>query len=222
MSVRKFRLCAGVLAIIWITASTTSADPVVLYSNFGSSPGYIQPLWDPSSSVSSITGAWVSQQQHNQFYMTFETSQDARLTSLMLPVMWIRSLSTIQVFLRDGLYPATIEQFAVTAPAGTEDGTISMFTLTSALQPTLAAHTTYFLDVVPFSPLFSTTAWPWNNSGATGTIFEASPGGDPRRLTGTLGAFQVNGELSPTPEPATLGLIGTGLALIAHRRRRIR
>lgn len=39
MSVRKFRVCAAAVAIVAITATTASADPVVLYSNFGSAPG---------------------------------------------------------------------------------------------------------------------------------------------------------------------------------------
>jgi hypothetical protein len=220
MSVRKVRLCAGVVAIIGITASTVSADPVVLYSNFGSAPGYNQGPWDPSSPV--ITGAWMSQSQHNSFYMMFQPVETGRLMSLVLPVVWVGNLSTIDVILADGLYPASIEHFLVTAPDGAQDGTVSMLTLTSVLQPTLLAHTTYFLNVVPFTPVFSKVLWPWNNSGAIGTVVETDVCcGNIRSFRDTLSAFQVNGELSPTPEPATFALIATGLGLIAHRRQRI-
>ena len=219
MSVRKFRLYAGVFAIMGITAARASADPVVIYNNFGPSPGYLSAGWTNSD--------------ENAYYMGFQPIATAQLTSVTLPVQWAAVLPgggfSVSLYRSSGGAPdfsgsgsGLIEQIVVPLPADAQPRSFSVLTLTSTVQPTLSAGTLYFLGAVvtpPSSLAGISTSWPMNNAGIQGLVVNSTPGGV-FITQRTLGAFQVNGELSPTPEPATVALFSTGLGLIAYRRRR--
>jgi hypothetical protein len=77
----------------------------------------------------------------------------------------------------------------------------------SSLRPRLETNALYFLwahtsssSAGPGSS--ADVIWPWNNTGIQGTIRQV--GLTNRTFVGTLSAFQINGEHSPVPEPATV------------------
>jgi hypothetical protein len=119
-----------------------------------------------------------------------------------------------------------IDRMVVPFPADAQPGTVTMLTLSSSLQPMLSANTLYFLGALPtritgeFGFAFG-SVWPWNNAGMQGIVVNNAPGGM-SISQGTLGAFQLNGEQSPVPEPATMLLFATGAGLVLQRVRRRR
>src|SRR5689334_21972917 len=165
MSAHRFRLWAGAIAIVAVTASTAAADPVVIYNNFGPSPGYMSPGWVNSD--------------ENAYYMGFELVASARLSSVMLPVQWASVLPgggfSVSLYRSNGGTPdfspsgsGLIERIVVPLPADAQPRMVSMLTLTSTLQPVLSAGTLYFLGAIVTPPsTFSGigTSWPMNNAG---------------------------------------------------------
>ena len=220
MSVKDLRLCVALFVGVLGVARSATADPVVIYSNFGSTPGYASAAWPGSG--------WLSSEE-NAYYMGFQLTEAARLTSVTLPTGWSGAQPVnfgATVFSSvGGALGGVIERMVIPFPADVPSRTITTLTLPSALQPLLSANTLYFLGALPTQvsgPGFAfSSLWPWNNAGVGGPVVVASPAG--RFLTqGTLGAFQLTGDLSPTPEPSTMLLFTTGAGLILQRVRRRR
>ena len=221
MSACPFRVCViSALVVLGATRSST-ADPVVIYSNFGPPPGYLSQGWLSS--------------EENAYYMGFQLTESALLTSVTLPAAWAGGERPVEfgatVFSSSGGAPdfsggGLIDRMVVPFPADAQRGTVTMLTLSSSLQPMLSANTLYFLGALPtrvagqFGFAFG-SAWPWNNAGIQGIVVNHSPGGT-FISQGTLGAFQLNGEHSPVPEPGTMLLFATGAGLVLQRVRRRR
>jgi hypothetical protein len=223
MWARRFCLCVMCALLVLGAARSSTGEPVVIYSNFGASPGYLPQGWESS--------------EENNYYMGFQLNETALLRSVTLPVEWLGGAQpadfSVAVFSSRGGAPdistgGMIERMVVPFPADPPSGTIMMLTFLSSLQPMLSASTLYFIDAIPTrirsgpggSFAFG-TLWPWNNAGIQGSVVSNSPAGL-FISQGTLGAFQLTGELSPTPEPATMALFATGAGLMLRRVRRRR
>jgi hypothetical protein len=230
MSARPFRVCVISTLLLLATALSSVADPVVIYSNFGAPPGY---LTGTSDNPFIDRQGWVSSEA-NGYFMGFQLSEAAVLTSITFPVAWAGAQPVefgASVFSSSGGGPdfssgGLIERILVPFPADVPARTFTTLTLSSSLQPMLSANTLYFLGASPtrisgeFGFGFG-SLWPWNNAGIQGIVVNNTPGGV-FVTQGTLGAFQLNGEHSPVPEPATMLLFATGAGLVLQRARRRR
>jgi PEP-CTERM motif-containing protein len=229
MSAPTFRMCVVSALLVLGAARSSVADPVVIYSNFGPPPGYL-----PGSPDHVLQQRWVSSEE-NAYYMGFQLTEAALLSSVTVPVAWAPGAGlpadfSASLYSSSGGAPnfstgGLIEQIVVPFPADTPSGTIRMLTFSSSLQPMLNANTLYFLGVIPTriaGPVWwFGTLWPWNNAGIQGIVVNHSPGGM-SISQGTLGAFQLNGEPNAVPEPATMLLFATGAGFVLHRVRRRR
>ena len=157
--------------------------------------------------------------------MGFSLDMPALLTSIGLSVARPEGESgniSLQLFSDSGGTLSVVEQWQLPLPAS-QGANAGMLVATSATQPLLQANALYFLWAHSGSPSSSADViWPWNNAGVQGTIRQV--GLTNQTFVGTLSAFQVNGELSPIPEPGTMLLLGTGAAFLVQRvreRRRV-
>jgi hypothetical protein len=221
MWARFFRFSVLCAFLVLGAARHSVADPVVIYSNFGPSPGYLSQGWESS--------------EENNYYMGFQLSDAAVLRSVTLPVEWVGGAQPANFSVN--LYPSRggapdfssgIEHIVVPFPADAPSRTIMMLTFPSALQPTLSANALYFIDAIPTQVRADQggfafgVLWPWNNAGIQRSIVANSPAGAFVVSPRTLGAFQLNGDVSPTPEPATMVLFATGAGLMLRRARQRR
>jgi hypothetical protein len=225
---KHLRLCVALLVFGLGVARTSSADPVVIYSNFGAPPGHL-----PVSPGGLFQHGWISSEE-NAYYMGFQLTEAARLTSVIFPMAGGTSLPVgfaASLHSSTGAAPnfstgGLIERMVGPFPADVPAQTITMLTLSSSLQPMLSANTLYFLGVNATGTTGQfgfgfVTFWPWNNAGIQGIVANHTPVGT-GLSQGTLGAFQLNGEPSAVPEPATMLLFATGAGLVVQRVRRRR
>jgi hypothetical protein len=68
MSARPFRVCVISALVVLGAARASTADPVVIYSNFGPPPGYLSQGWLSS--------------EENAYYMGFQLTEAALLRSV--------------------------------------------------------------------------------------------------------------------------------------------
>src|SRR5688572_15426776 len=102
MSVCLFRACVISALLVVGFARGSAADPVVIYSNFGPSPGYVVENWDPFG-----TQVWDTSDEH-LYMMGFQLDQPAQLTSVTLPIVWGRQIVngvSVHVQASDGSMP---------------------------------------------------------------------------------------------------------------------
>ena len=224
MSASPFRVCVISALVVLGAARSSTAEPVVIYSNFGPPPGYIVDNWNPFR-----TQVWDTSDGH-LYMMGFQLDQPAQLTSVTLPIVWGRDIVngvSVHVQASDGSRPIVgpdrlgiLDTMTIPTPSGAQPFTANMLTGQSTTNPLLAANTLYFLWVFPTGPTYN-IQWPWNNAGVTGTVVHSSGGGQ-HAQQGTLSAFQLNGEPSPVPEPATMVLFAAGAGVVLRRARRRR
>lgn len=214
MSACRFRVCVISALVLLGAARSSTAEPVVIYSNFGPAPGHLAgPPWTNG------VNAWV-QSEEAGYFMGFELTEAARLDSILLP--WARASQNpgIGIELVSSSLSSIIESWRYDVEPAVIRGEEARFTLArSTLHPLLEANTTYFLRIYSLWPS-TQLIWPWNNAGIEGTIRQA--GLTNRTFTGPLSAFQIEGEPGAVPEPATLLLFASGAGLVLQRVRRRR
>jgi hypothetical protein len=200
----RFRIC--IVAAACVCAARSAAGDPIIYTNLDPPPGYLLDAPYESSDTSAHA-------------MEFQPFENAVLTSVSVPIQWyVAGFAIFRLGRSQNGVPVgpPIESWTIPRPAGAADRSITWLTAPSTVQPLLFADTRYFLLVVG-----DIVFWPRNNAGIQGpvTLFTASPF-PPVVTTGTLGAFQLEGQPQPTPEPGTMLLVVTGIALTACRFRR--
>ena len=215
MSARRFPITALAVAMVLSGAARASADPVVLVTTFGPSPGYSSELAYGSS-------------DQTHLYIGFQLAVPAQVTSITVPVLFANSVSNrlvASILASESGRPSfsfgsRLDQIELAPPSDAAPNTVSVLTFTSSAQPILQADTLYFLSVgacCGFDVLF----WPRGNAGIDGIVARAF-GADARTSVGPLAAFRIEGEpiSAPVPEPGTLLLAASGLGLLSRRLRR--
>ena len=208
---------------VFALAQGASADQI-LFSNLGLNGSYDLQR----ATFFGFTETQTDPAENGARAMPFTPAVTAALTSLRLPLQfpwfshdWFDG-GTLQINLFDssGGLPGQILESWTSNGTHTSD-TLSVFS--SVLAPQLIGGAGYFIEaraIGEANGLWHLTATPDH-----APVPDVARRGDGPWLTGGVrrftAAFEVSGEpVAPTPEPGTLILLGTGVALGAWRRRR--
>ena len=214
-SLRRHACCGSVGAMLLLLAGPAHAS-TILFSNFG--PGN---TFQTSTATSWADGS--AADSSNAVSLVNSSPSAFRLDDFRFADNWFAGTNMLLVGFWGGstdLNTATLlESFTFTAAALQAP---QIFTAISLLHPLIEPGGTYFItQSVPGAPA-TTWGWQWNNQGQTG-FFAKFDGGAWFAEGVETPVFDVSGTLvtpASVPEPATLALVGCGLALVAYQRRR--
>jgi hypothetical protein len=207
----------GRLTAVLVLMGTAAAAPVfadvVIYSDFGAGDS-----WDDGHAW--VIGTFLN--EPNQVVgASFTTTTSIQFADAQLALLsngQTGSGTTADVYLESnsGGDPGSILDTLV------EQSPISngIVTFDCSLCPTLSAATTYWIVTAPGN---GQTFWFNNNTGVIGAaLSESDTGPWSDDSTHASGAFEVDGSVSPVPEPNSLALLWTlaaGMGFAARRKR---
>jgi hypothetical protein len=207
--------------VVLLGATVASADPVQLFSSLGADPNHpagqsffgfdFGEEGDPDSRFARA--------------MSFMPSTTADLSALELALQFPFSFSAgalqINLFDSDGMLPGSVLE----SWTGTSQTGMGIFRFDSSLHPVLTAGRTYWVEATTTGQ--ADGLWAFSDDPPQTTVDVRRNNNGPWDV-GTRSfkttAFRVTGDpsASPTPEPASLVLLGTGAVLAGWRGRRQR
>jgi len=196
--------------LLIVLSGTSWAGTVSIFSDISATA----PRWD-SMSAWSLGGSNVYTQAAQ-----FTAAYSAKVTQVDLVLSWVWQSDAIVYLMTDsGGKPGTVlEQYSITGIGKTD----RLFSAVSLTHPLLTAGTKYWLAATDSNGSSGRLAWYWSSS-TTGTMdVKFGSAAWQATVTQTLPAFDVMG--TEIPEPLSLGMIGSGLAMLVvagrrHRRR---
>jgi hypothetical protein len=221
--VARAQVSAG--TILFLTALAVAplrADPVTIFSNFGPNLEF-QDEPTHGWTINGFFSPSVGQQAISQL---FTPSRSYLFERVRLALTLFPGPTAIDLFLQadnDGL-PGAVKD--VIPLHGLRTGT-AVVSGQSVAQPLVFENNPYWLTVVAGAPGVL-AGWNWNSTGdvSDGHNFAATQGGSPAGPWG-LGlrselrsAFEIQGQVQPTPEPSSLVLLATACVVFRRSARR--
>jgi MYXO-CTERM domain-containing protein len=207
-----------VVAVLFFVGMAPSvlAGPITIFSTFG-----------PGNTTGTTQNLEIGGSFQNEFADSFTPSATYTLNSITISAEFIGGTTDqLTVFLASGATQpgAPIESFSLTGLPSTFPGTVE--TVTSVLNPTLLAGTTYWVVLAASNPANTSDGWAEGLVSYPGEVFLGTDTNFPNWTINTAegnvgpgGAFSV--AATPTPEPAT-GALSLGalvlLGLVVRRR----
>jgi hypothetical protein len=212
------RISSGVLGVMLTGFLAISTSPAlfaddVLYSNLGS-----------GSTVYQGGAGWYVDTNYKPAF-SFTASSTDYLTELDIALSSSSGTNAVTVeLLNDSSGPGTVlESWAVGNLPLFNTTSTTLQTLTSTGGVELVSGDTYWIAMLPGGS-DTYAVWNWNSTSATGTQYENEGSGWAEYATDVpTGAVEVLGTSetpTPTPEPGTFALLGSGLLGLAGALRR--
>jgi hypothetical protein len=194
----------------------TDASPITIYSNFGPGLAHDSAQANPVG-FDFFTGDTDAQGA------SFAANVDAILTSVAVALSGFSGTNAapVTVALRSdlgGLPDGILETFSIPAASLGPFGVANApFVVTSLLHPVLTSSQRYWVTIggTPTDAV----AWNLSSVGASDPTATSVDNGVSWQTLGlTPGAFEVNGDTTQVPEPATIVLLGSGAMVLVRRR----
>lgn len=209
----NFKTTGAAVAAVCVLAGG-SAQAAVIYSSFGPGGFFEQntgfPMWGAGSAMALET--WTA--------MAFTSAEEADVSEISLAVGNFFGDPTVEVSLWSKDLTVQLGSWSVTAPDGWDPFAPTKVTGISGVH--LDAGAEYAL--VAKASHNGWNFWGWGSEDAMGESQEHTAGHAFDYGYGMQGAFEVQGEIAPVPEPGAwalmiIGFGGAGAVLRARRRR---
>jgi hypothetical protein len=203
-----------VVTLVFGLTIAAAADTVI-FSDFGPGNSY-------DTSTGWTLGGPNSPVCCQEIAMQFTPGTTINLKQIDLAAGWVLGTNslTLQLAVDNNGASGTILETWTLGPMGSFGQNNPPLTAISVLNPLLQAGTVYDIVAIPADDEWA--AWNLNDQGVNGQFLFSTDVGQTWNTTfGTLGAFDViGGTTGGVPEPASLFLLGSGVAMLASKLKR--